>query len=129
MKSASKLLYAIGFVFNIIGLVIIALFITLCGVALGSAEIVAKVAEESQHSVELTQQVLLTFVIVLSVVFVIHFIILFMVANAKKHLDNKTGKVSPHLVLLLLGILDCNLFYLLGGIFGMVAASDDVLSE
>ena len=35
------------------------------------------------------------------------------------------GRTGTHIFLLVLGILSINLFYLLGGIFGVVAANDD----
>lgn len=124
MKSTSKLLYAIGFVFNVIDLFLLTIVVILCGVAIASSEIIAQVAAETSQTVELVQKILMVLIIVCSVIFIVHFALIFVVLSARKNLNNNTGKYSPHVILLLVGIFDFNLFYLLGGIFGSVAAGE-----
>lgn len=124
MKSTSKLLYAIGFVFNIIDLFVLTLLIVLCGVAIASSEIIAKVAAETSYTVDLVQKVLMALIIVFSIMFIVHFALVFVVLSARKNLNKNTGKLSPHVILLLVGIFDFNIFYLIGGIFGNVAAGE-----
>lgn len=124
MKSTSKLLYAIGFIFNVIDLFILTLVVVLCSVAITSSEIVAQVAAETSQTVDLVQKILMILIIVCSIIFVVRFALIFVVISARKNLNNNTGKYSPHVVLLIVGIFSFNLFYLLGGIFGSVAAGE-----
>ncbi len=125
MKQASKLLYSIGFVFNIIDLVFLSIFIILFGVALGDDALIEQAATDTNYSQTVVFQFLLVFVIVTSIFFAVHFVILFLVISARKNLINKTGRMSPHVLLLLLGIFDLNLFYIIGGVLGLGAASND----
>ena len=125
MKNGAKLFYLIGFIFNIISLFILALFISLFALAYSSSDFIQKLASDTGSTIELIKEVFLVFIIVCSILFAIEFVIIFFCANARKNLDRKTGKVSPHVVLLILGIVGVNIFYLLGSIFGMTAASND----
>ena len=126
MKSGSKLLYAIGFVFNCIAIVALIIIVALFGVALGGGPlIIEQVAQDIQQTVEYVRETLLITEIVCGIELAIHIALLFVVLYARKCLVKKTGNVSPHLIILLAGIFSFNLLYLLGGIFGMVAASND----
>ena len=125
MKNGAKLFYLIGFIFNIIALFVLALFIALFALVYSSPDFIQKFASDTGSTIELIKEVFLVLIILFSVSFVIELVIIFFCANARKNLDRKSGKVSPHVVLLILGIVGVNLFYLLGSIFGMTAASND----
>ena len=125
MKEASKAIYTIGFIFNIVGLIFIALFIASLAVSLSSNEIIAKLVEQLGRGELFIRNWITLSIIVLAVVFAIDVAALVLILRARKDLNEGTGKVGTHLVLLLIGVFGFNLFYLLGGIFGIVASNQD----
>ncbi|MBO6280867.1 MAG: hypothetical protein J6M95_04770 [Bacilli bacterium] len=125
MKNASKVFYTIGLVLNIIGLVFLALSIVLFAVSLTNQELLQKVATDTSRTVEFVKNVLTLGIIFISIHIVVEIIVLFLVIHAKKNLSLGNGRITTHVLLLILGIFGFNLFYLLGGIFGMVAGSED----
>lgn len=125
MKNGAKLFYTLGLVFNILGMVLYTVLFALLLAANGNQELINKVATETTTAVELVKQVLVVLIIVNAVMLFVNIVVCVLTFVARKSLNKGTGRVSPHLVLMLLGIFDMNLFYLLGGIFGMVSASKD----
>jgi hypothetical protein len=125
MKTSSKTMYLIGFIFNIFTILVLTIIAILLGVAYGSTEIIQQVATEAGQGFEEAKAVILGLVIGFSIALTINIILIFLVAHARKNLSEGNGRKTTHIVLLIVGILDVNVFYLLGGVFGLVAASDD----
>lgn len=125
MKKTSNLFYSIGFVLNIIGIVFYAVLIAIFAIAMNNAEAISKIATDTGSTVEYVRQSLLALVILISVSIVIDIVVSIFVLRAKRNLREGNGRTGTHILLLVLGILSINLFYLLGGIFGVVAAGDD----
>ena len=125
MKKTSNLFYSIGFVLNIIGIVFYAVLIAIFAIAMNNAEAISKIATDTGSTVEYVRQSLLALVILISVSIVIDIVVSVFVLRAKRNLREGNGRTGTHILLLVLGILSINLFYLLGGIFGVVAAGDD----
>ena len=122
MRTASKTLYLIGYIFNIIDIVFMIITLIVGAVGLGSAALIAQIAEDTKQSVPYIHNVLLVMVIAIAISLVVHFIILLLVGRARRNLSQANGKVSAHVFLLVLGILGMNIFYFLGSIFGLVTA-------
>ena len=125
MKSASKVFYMIGFVFNIIAIIFGGLLLAFSIMGLTDQELFEKIVQELQRGPQLVHDTLIFMIVLLSIELVLDVLFLIIILRAKKDLNEGNGKLSTHVVLLIAGILASNLFYLLGGIFGLVAASTD----
>ena len=125
MKSASKVFYMIGFVFNIIAIIFGGLLLAFSIMGLTDHELFLKIVAELNRGEKLVHDTLILMIVLLSIELVLDILFLIIILKAKKDLNEGNGKLSTHVVLLIAGILASNLFYLLGGIFGLVAASTD----
>lgn len=125
MKSASKVFYMIGFVFNIIAIIFGGLLLAFSIMGLTDQELFEKIVQELQRGPQLVHDTLIFMIVLLSIELVLDVLFLIIILRAKKDLNEGNGKLSTHVVLLIAGVLASNLFYLLGGIFGLVAASTD----
>lgn len=125
MKSAAKIFYLIGFIFNILALVIGILLLVLLAVSVNNAEIIARVVTQTGYGEQLVREMILALIITLSIALLLDIIAIILTLKARKDLIDNNGKLSTHIILLVGGVLTGNLFYLLGGIFGVSAASDD----
>ena len=125
MKSASQVFYTVGFIFVILGLIFETLFLIVAAMGIGNPEIIAKVAQETGNGEALVKDALMMATILLAISVAINIAVLVLTIIAKKDLKANNGKLSTHIILLIGGIFAINLFYLLGGIFGLVAASTD----
>ena len=125
MKSASQVFYTVGFIFVVLGLIFETLFLIVAAMGTGNAEIIAKVAQETGSGEALVKDALMMATILLAVSVAINIAVLVLTIIAKKDLKDNNGKLSTHIILLISGIFAVNLFYLLGGIFGVTAANED----
>ena len=125
MKGASKLFYTIGLVFNIIGLVFTVIFTIGGALAINNADIIAKVAADSNRTVAFVHQVVLVFLIFCSIDAAIQIAILILTIRGIKNINAGNGRVATHILLLILGIFGVNIFYLLGGIFALASANQE----
>lgn len=125
MKSASKIFYMIGFVFNIIAIIFGGLLLAFSIMGLTDHELFLKIVTEVNRGEQLVRDTLILMIVLLSIELVLDIIFLVIILRARKNLNEGNGKLSTHVVLLIAGILASNLFYLLGGVFGLVAASSD----
>lgn len=125
MKSASKIFYMIGFVFNIIAIIFGGLLLAFSIMGLTDHELFLKIVTEVNRGEQLVRDSLILIIVLLSIELVLEILFLVIILRARKNLNEGNGKLSTHVVLLIAGILASNLFYLLGGVFGLVAASSD----
>ena len=125
MKSASKIFYMIGFVFNVIAIIFGGLLLAFSIMGLTDHELFLKIVAEVNRGEQLVRDSLILIIVLLSIELVLDIIFLVIILRARKNLNEGNGKLSTHVVLLIAGILASNLFYLLGGVFGLVAASSD----
>lgn len=125
MKQTAKLFYSIGFIFNILGILIFAIFLALLCVSYNAADVITQVAKDVQETEELVRNALLLLIVIFAIIIALHIASIVLVIFSRKNLIKKTGVVFPHVIILVMGLLDFNLLYLLGGIFGCVAASKD----
>ena len=125
MKASSRFMYMIGFVFNIVAVLVLIGALILFGIAYGSTQIIQQAATESGQTFEFIKQTLLIVIIALGVYLLANILLIILIFHARKNLTEGNGRKTTHTIVLVVGILDANLFYLLGGVFGLVAARND----
>lgn len=113
MKFASKVMYLIGRIFNIIELVCGIIFIVF-----GVLNMVGVIGAEDK-----TAQAALgiTYLVIGIIITVIALIVLGLSKKASKALNNNIVENKPHIIMIVIGVLSENVFYILGGIFGLIA--------
>ncbi len=123
MKSASKIMYVIGRVFNIIALVCAVIGIVIGAIAMSMP---AKIADQSNGAIEAAQAhaVGLGIVIGAAISFVVYLVLILLATKASKSLDNGKKDTAPHVLMIIVGIFG-DIFYLLGGIFGLIAEDEE----
>ena len=122
MKEASKVLYLIGKILNIVVLVFVIILAALFNLSTKSTEVPANF-EINDHipTLEEYHEVMMVLFILMIVVAVILFIVLICAIFASRALKNETTNLAPHIVMIIIGVISGTIFYLFGGIFGLVA--------
>ena len=125
MKVASKIMYTIGKVINIIEIILHMIIITAGILIINLAEkIFESQSNPNKYSVDEIRNVG-TLLLVIGIVFLIVAIVILVLASiAQSKLDNNKKDNAPHIVMIVIGVFG-SLFYLLGGVFGLVAESDE----
>ena len=119
MKTASKIMYTIGRIFNIIAIIACVILIVVGIVAMVAPGKIADASDEIGTAAEakaMGMSILITGV----VLFVVYTVICAIAGHAKKALNNNKTENAPHILMIIIGIFG-DIFYLLGGIFGLVA--------
>ena len=128
MKSASKGLYIVGRIFNIVSMI----FLFLLGV-LGviflvlKADIAAQAAADNiaAFNDEKKVEIFGVFVLVTAIVYLIVQLVVYILATrANKKLNEGSKDATPHIIMLIIGIFG-DIFYFLGGFFGLIAVNQD----
>lgn len=126
MKSASKIMYTIGRVFNIFAIVI-AIVILAVGIAFTvSPDLQQRYVESSEEPVtlEMAKAAGVALIISGAVMLVVYGIVCALAGHARKALNNGRKDNAPHIMMIIVGIFG-DIFYLLGGIFGLVSESEE----
>ena len=84
--------------------------------------------KEKVFSVGEVRQLGLIFIIISAIAVVICFVVLIIASIAKKKLDNEKKDLLPHIVMIVIGVFG-DIFYLLGGVFGIVAETSEVNNQ
>ena len=127
MKDASKIMYTIGKVFNIIGIVLTALLIVLPIIMIAMPEEVynqQKATDMNRMTVEQIKVFGVGLLIGIIIAVVVLIVSLCLATYAKKRLDNNTKDTVPHVIMIILGVFG-SIFYLIGGILGLVAEENE----
>ena len=111
MKIASKIMYKIGRVFNIIE------FVAFIIIAVSGAIFLITGTSVNDDS-QVSGLGLLIFGIVAAI---ISYIVLRLATKSIKALDNKKVENKPHIIMIVIGVISEDWFYILGGIFGLIA--------
>ena len=132
MRSASRALYIVGRIFNIVAMVFSVLtvvvgilFISLKGQIADAAATDAIKALDDPKEVEILGIIILVSALVHLIVTIVIFIL---ATNASKKIKEGSAEVAPHVVMLIIGIFG-DFFYFLGGIFGLVAVKDNSVAK
>ena len=135
MATASKVMYIIGIVFNvlaIIGMILLALFGLFINT--NAEELVAQVGEFIEEfplpeDIELTTELVsligMGLIIGSAVAFVLSIAVFCLALWACKSISNGKRERAPHIVMIVVGVLSTYIFYLLGGIFGLISESKE----
>lgn len=135
MATASKVMYIIGIVFNvlaIIGMILLALFGLFINT--NAEELVAQVGEFTEEfplpeGIELTTELVsligMGLIIGSAVAFVLSIAVFCLALWASKSISNGKRECAPHIVMIVVGVLSTYIFYLLGGIFGLISESKE----
>ena len=109
MGTASRIMYTIANIFNWI-----LLFLSIAGIVVSILIMANVVSEDALANLPLLGAGSLTYFII---VFVVCLITIFFVRKAKAKGTSKGWDI----LFIVLGVLDWNVFYILGGIFGLIA--------
>ncbi|MBO4694502.1 MAG: hypothetical protein J5656_01055 [Clostridia bacterium] len=119
MKTASKIMYTIGRIFNIIAIIACVILIVVGIVAMVAPGKLADASDEIATAAE-AKAMGISILITGVVLFVVYTVICAIAGHAKKALNNNKTENAPHILMIIVGIFG-DIFYLLGGIFGLVA--------
>lgn len=120
MKNASKVMYLIGKIINIIEIVVASLLLASAIFVIGAPDqFVGKV--DKITTVEEAKALGITLLVIAIVILIVSIVILVLANKAKKSLDNGATDNKPHIVMIVIGVLGGDIFYLLGGVFGVIA--------
>ena len=120
MKAASKILYTIGQIFSYIALVLTIIAIVF-GIIFTVGGSLATTLEDSLPAGVTALAGGITFLVVGIVYLVIYVILIISARKAKRALGNGVTNNGPHIWMIVLGAISWDIFYLLGGIFGLIA--------
>ena len=122
MEKSAKIMYIIGKVFTIISLVMMVFGIILGIIMMNNAQMIYdQLPAGTVESVEYIK-FLGQYTLILSIVLIIVYIALIvLISKAKKALDEGSTKQGLHIAMIVIGALSFDIFYLLGGIFALVA--------
>ena len=116
MKQASKVMYIIARIYNIIEIAVFALLLILLGLvpAIGSSALATPEEQETALIAGITMTVVFAILLLIAVVVCI------LLNKAYKSLE--TSEKKNHIVMIVLGVISENPFLFLGGLFGVIAA-------
>lgn len=118
MKTASKVMYTIGRIFNILAIIACVILIVVGIVAMVMP---GKLAESSDDitTADEAKAMGMSILIAGAVLFAVYTVICVLAGHARKALNNNKTENAPHIIMIIVGIFG-DIFYLLGGIFGLV---------
>ena len=123
MKSAAKIMYTIGKIFSIIEI-----YMTVIGIIFGilvaiyAKEIAAR-ADVSRTSEEI-YRISIAFMVAMIISFLIVTVVLCIASYARRSIDNGRVDALPHIIMIIIWIFG-DIFYLLGGVFGIISENDE----
>ncbi len=118
MKTASKVMYTIGRIFNILAIIACVILIVVGIIAMVMP---GKLAESSDDITTADEEkaMCMTILITGAFLFVVYVVICALAGHARKALNNNKTENAPHIIMIIVGIFG-DIFYLLGGIFGLI---------
>lgn len=119
MKDASKILYKVGNIINLIAIILGAILAIVCFIC--SAGVDTSSAADMGKTVKEAQTLFTTGGIILVVCVIIWVVVYVLAKKAIKALNDASDSVTPHVIMIVIGAIGSSIFYLLGGIFGVFA--------
>ena len=127
MKSATKTMYLIGKIFTIIEAIGSCIAAVLGVVAIAAnKEVYRQAIADGYSKFESPAQVRefgIALLVGALVVFIIQLVVLALAKRARKATEKDEKDTKPHVVMIVIGVFS-NVFYLLGGVFGVIAIGD-----
>ena len=122
MKNASKILYTVGKVVNVIEIVLTSLALVFGVLVLIFGR---QIIPDIPMIIDITAMATGTgFTVGGVVALIISIVTLVLANNATRALENGTVDNAPHIVMIVIGVFG-DIFYLLGGIFGIVSENTE----
>lgn len=122
MKQATKALYSIGNIFNLIAIIML---IVLGLLIILGANVIEDVPDGYDMSLEEYRTTAIILGVIMLIIAAIYIAVYVFAIKAKKAVDNNSQESKPHLIMIILALIGQNLFYLIGGILGLVDNSND----
>jgi heme/copper-type cytochrome/quinol oxidase subunit 2 len=122
MKQATKALYSIGNIFNLIAIIML---IVLGLLTILGANVIEDVPDGYDMSLEEYRTTAIILGVIMLIIAAIYIAVYVFAIKAKKAVDNNSQESKPHLIMIILALIGQNLFYLIGGILGLVDNSND----
>ena len=120
MAKTSKIMYTIGRIFNIVSMVCCALLVIVGIILTAGAGSFAGDLDMEKGELLIMGAALLGSGIAS---FIIELVVYLLASKAQKTIGNGTTEKGPHIMMIIIGAIGGDIFYLLGGIFGLVAES------
>ena len=123
MSSASKIMYTIGRIFNIIAIVVTIIIVIIGIVGLAAPDKLAGASEDLPDA-NAARAYGLVCLITGAILLVVYSIVCAIAGYARRALNNGKKDKAPHILMIIIGVFG-DIFYLLGGIFGLVAEGQE----
>ena len=114
MRNASKTMYEIARIFTFVLLGLVALLITLETIFM-----IVDIVKDNPFAGHITK------IVGYSVWFVFICVMIILASKAIKDIVKNEKENSPHIIMIVAGAISGNVFYLLGGIFGLIAIGQE----
>lgn len=126
MKSASKIMYAIGLVINILAVFGLAIASIVIAAFKSNAALLEQIVENDPDlTIEMVAASLNFVLIVLIIALVVELLVIVLgVLGVKKASDDNPNHITLHVLAIVFGVISGEVFYLLGGIFGIVGKNE-----
>lgn len=119
MKNASKTMYTIGRVVNIIEIILCALMFIPGIILIAGADLIADGGEDAADAAAI-RGVGIGLLIGFGIALLVLIIVIILATRASKALNNDKTERAPHIVMIIIGVFG-DVLYTLGGIFGLIA--------
>ena len=123
MKTASKVMYTIGRIFNIFAIVVSIIILILGIVCIAAPDRIAGASEDLADA-DAAKAYGIVLVITGVILLVIYAVVCILAGHASRSLNNGRKDNAPHILMIIVGVFG-DIFYLLGGIFGLVAENSE----
>lgn len=123
MKQATKALYSIGNIFNLIAIIML---IVLGLLTILGANVIEDVPDGYDMSLEEYRSTAIILGVIMLIIDALYIAVYIFAIKAKKTVDNNLQESKPHIIMIILALLGQNLFYLIGGILGLADNSNDI---
>ena len=124
MKVASKVMYIIGMISNVLLLICSIVIIVLSIIGLANPQLAENIQQEIQETGVPFAGLVGAGLGIGIYLFIANLVVIFLARRAIKNLNEGNGRVGAHIVLLIGGVLCWDIFYVLGGIFGIIGSND-----
>ena len=124
MKVASKVMYIIGMISNVLLLICSIVIIVLSIIGLANPQLAENIQQEIQETGVPFAGLVGAGLGIGIYLFIANLVVIFLARRAIKNLNERNGRVGAHIVLLVGGVLCWDIFYVLGGIFGIIGSND-----